>query len=217
MEGSQGESPADGEYPQRKVISFDLNRFTPTPFGGCLIVLFIAFSIFAFIRGCTSDSGGSGSIYPVSVLGHERSYVDGDEMDVFAVALYGDEAEDMSNSALDMKAVLVHELGTGATDEYIDFHIMGDAKRAGIVEPQELETGNNYGHANLSDAFDIWFKMDELKTVETDRISPAHLLELGHVYMVYALGTDVAEKYCDKNQESSRAFCDNPSWKIWSR
>jgi hypothetical protein len=150
-------------------------------------------------------------------LGHERSYVDGNEMDVFALALHGDEAENLSNAALDMKAVLVQELGTGATDQYIDFHIMGDAKRAGIVEPPELEAGNNYGHADISDAFDIWFKMDDLKTVDTDRISPSYLLELGHVYMVYALGTDVAEKYCDKNQESSRAFCDNPSWKIWRR
>jgi hypothetical protein len=181
------------------------------------ILVVVAAVIATCIYGFADFSGCASPKYPGAVLGDERTYVNGDKMHVFAVRLMGDEAEDMSAAAIDMKTVISRELKDGSADQYIDFHFLGDSEKAGILEPQGMKVGNDYGHADLSDAFDIWFKMDDLKTVDLGRLSPSELLELGHVYMVYALGTDVAGKYCDKNREISPVFCSNSLWKIWNR
>jgi hypothetical protein len=184
--------------------------------GRAAILIVIAALFVVCIYGFTYYSGCSSFKYPESILGHERTFVNGDEMHVFALKLQGDEAMDMLAAAADMKAVINRELKDGSSDQYIDFHLLGDSEKAGIARSL-MKVGKDYGNTDLSNAFDIWYKMEDIKKIDFDNISVPRLLNLGHVYMVFPLGTDVAGKYCDKNRELSQVFCSNSSWEIFNR
>lgn len=152
--------------------------------------------------------------YPNSVLGYERSPINGDEMLVFAMKLQGsgDGSADMLSVTSDMKTILQRELKAGISDQYVDFHILGKSA-SGL--PREMNLGNDYGHSELFNAFDIWYTTDDVKKIDFDHLSSSTLLNLGHVDWVYPLGTDISNSYCQKNREYADVFCANRRWKIW--
>jgi hypothetical protein len=172
---------------------------------GCLTIVFIAFAIFAFARGCTDNSSDSGFAYPRSVLDHQVSVSNGNTELAITLKLKGRDAgyEDLDFALIEMENILKHEQRQSSGEDSIVFHIVGD-------------TGGGYDdygkprQTHLIPVFDIRYTMEDIKRISWEHLpSPSRLLNIGLVSGISDAGTSVAQSYCQKEREWTQVFCEN--------
>jgi hypothetical protein len=174
-------------------------------FGGCLVLFLIGFAVFAFVRGCSSDSNGPGFTYPDNVMDHHFSVVDGrNELNITLKLRKGsDDDFFLSLAPSDMEEIMKHEQQQSSGEDDLVFHIVGD-----------IGGGyNDYGNprpSNVALLFDIKYTKFDIKQINWEhRPSPGGLLNIGVVSNISGYGVSVGQGYCQEAREWSQVFCEN--------